>query len=105
MEYRKKPDTIEAFQYDGDILSIEGMNRKPEWFKRARELGIAILKPSPITYNYPAQLFIKTRENETVVEPLDYVTINENGEIHVFKPDIFEKAYELADDPPPQIMA
>lgn len=97
MKYRKKPVAFEAFQYDGDILSIDGMNRKPEWFKRARELGIAILKPSPITHNYPAQLFIKTRENETVVEPLDYVTINESGEIRVLKPDIFEKTYELAE--------
>lgn len=95
MKYKKLPAEIEAFQYDGDILSIDGMNRKPEWFKRARKLGIAILKPSPITHNYPAQLFIKTRESETLVEPLDYLAMNENGEIHVFKPGIFEKTYEM----------
>ena len=97
MKYRKKPVVIEAFQYDGDILSVEGMNRKPEWFKGARELGIAILKPSPITHNYPAELYIKTREKEILVSPLDYIIMNENGELYPCKPDIFAKTYEPED--------
>ena len=92
MFYRKKPIVIEAFKYEGDLMS-DGSYCVPDWAVKAYEDGIlyvdALNDKEP-----PCDLFIKTLEGRMLVSVGDYVIQGVNGELYPCKPDIFKKTYE-----------
>lgn len=91
--YRKKPVVIEAFQYDGDVLSDNGFTKTPEWFKETRASGIVYFKA---TNKSPCEMIIKTLEGDHRASIGYYIIQGVNGELYPCKPDIFEKTYEPA---------
>lgn len=92
-KYKKKPVTIEAFQYDGDFQNTKGEYYIPEWAIKAYESGIMYFKPFK---DKPSELFIKTLEGEHHAAIGDYIIQGIRGELYPCKPDIFVKTYEKA---------
>lgn len=93
MKYKKKPVTIEAFQFDGDLKGSDGKYYVPEWAVKAFEEGIlyfdALTPDTP-----PIELFIKTLEGTMHVPVGSYVIQGVRGEIYCCKEDIFLETYE-----------
>lgn len=90
MKYRKKPVVIEAFQYDGDLMTSNGKYYVPDWAATADKNGIFKIKGQ-------GDLYITTLEGDMLVNVGDYVIRGVNGELYPCKPDIFRKTYELID--------
>ena len=86
MKYRKKPVTIEAFSYDGDLMDKNGKYYVPEWAAKALKDGTM--------YFEAEELYIKTLEGVHHVSLRDYVIQGVQGELYPCKPDIFEETYE-----------
>lgn len=61
MKYKKKPVSVEAFRFDGDLKGSDGKYYVPEWAVKAFEEGIlyfdALTPDTP-----PIELFIRTLE-------------------------------------------
>lgn len=89
MKYIKKPVIIEAFKYDGDLISEDGYYYCPYWAKNAFENGTIFYDGEP-----PIELYIKTLEGIHHVSIGDYIIQGVNGELYPCKPDIFWKTYE-----------
>lgn len=96
-KFRKKPVVIEAFQFDGDLMSHNGKYYVPEWAVKAHEERILFFD-SLTPGESPCELFVKTLEGQMHVSYGDYVIQGVNGEIYPCKPDIFEKTYEKVED-------
>ena len=94
MKYKKKPVIIEAFKYDGDLISKDGVYYIPQWAVKAYENSI-IYYDSIDVFSTPCELFIKTLEGVHRVSVGDYVIQGIKGELYPCKPDIFEMTYEL----------
>lgn len=95
-KYRKKPVEIEAFQYDGDLKGSDGEYYVPEWAVKAFENGTLMytsFSPSQI----PCGLCVRTPNGDRYAQVGDYIIKDENGELYVYSPDIFEKTYEKVD--------
>lgn len=96
MKYRKMPVVIEAFKYDGDLMSSDGKYYVPDWAVKAYEDGVmrygSLDLDSP-----PCELFIDTLEGTHHASVGDYIIQGVNGELYPCKPDIFEKTYEVAE--------
>lgn len=92
MKYIKKPVEIEAFQYDGDLKSVDGWY-VPEWAVKAFEEGI-LFYDSLNENEPPCELFIRTLEGNHHVSLNDYIIRGVQGELYPCKPDIFEETYE-----------
>ena len=90
MYYRKKPVVIEAFQYDGNLMSSDGTYCVPGWAVDAYDMGVMYHKSD-------GGLYIATLEGEHHVSVLDYVIKGVQGELYPCKPDIFAETYEFAD--------
>lgn len=90
MKYRKKPVTIEAFQYDGDLVDRRGDYCVPAWAEVAHKAGILFSGDQ-------GEMYIKTLEGNMLASVGDYIIAGVQGEIYACKPDIFEMTYELAE--------
>lgn len=84
-KYRKKPVVIEAFQYDGDLMGINGWY-VPEWAVKAYQDGTMYFEGS--------ELYIKTLEGAHHASAGDYIIQGVMGELYPCKPGIFEQTYE-----------
>lgn len=84
-QYRKKPVTIEAVQFDGlnptEIKDFVGENCEMEIYDN---------KVTPPV----ARIVIHTLEGDMEVSKGDYVIKGVKGEFYQCKPDIFEQTYE-----------
>lgn len=89
-KYRKKPVVVEAFQYDGDLMNVNGEYCIPEW-------GIKAVENKIMYYGSQGHLFIKTLEGTMIASEGDYIIQGVNGELYPCKPDIFEKTYETVE--------
>jgi hypothetical protein len=96
-KYRKKPVEIEAFKYDGDLMT-NGDWCVPDWAVQAYKTG-------KLFYGYeglieeepPVDLFVKTAKGRKLIKVGDYVILRRNGEISPCNPDIFELTYDIPD--------
>ncbi len=93
MRYRKKPVTVEAFQYDGDLIGADGNAYVPDWAIKALRDG-TMYYGTPDSNSPPCELYINTLEGIHHVSVGDYIIRGVNGEIYPCKPDIFAKTYE-----------
>lgn len=77
MKFRKKPVTVDAFQ----------------WFKSMGEVYPVVCNPigNPMT---PNSFYIKTLEGFMEVSEGDWIIKGIKGEFYLCKPDIFEMTYE-----------
>lgn len=97
MKYKKKPVTIEAFQYDGDLKGADNKYYVPSWAVAAFESGI--MHYASKKFDSPeCELFIDTLEGTHHVSVGDYIIQGVNGELYPCKPDIFEKTYEKVEE-------
>lgn len=94
-KYRKKPVVVEAFQYDGDLIDINGNYYVPKWCVEADFDRILYYDEFE---GHPGELFIRTLEGNHHVSIGDYIIRGVNGELYPCKPDIFEKTYEIVKD-------
>lgn len=89
-QYRKKPVTIEAVQFDGlnptEIKDFVGENCEVEIYDNEVTPPIAFI-------------VIHTLEGDMEVSKGDYVIKGVKGEFYPCKPDIFEQTYESAETP------
>lgn len=97
MKYRKKPITVEAFQYNGDLKDSDGQYYVPDWAVNAFEENIMYYGSLDVA-TPPCELFIKTLEGVHHVSVGDYVIKGLQGELYPCKPDIFEKTYEAVEE-------
>ena len=82
--YRKRPVTIEAFQWTGDHDQIDD----PVWIVKAMREGT-------VWYDVESKtLRIETLEGEMVASSGDWIIQGVKGELYPCKPDIFELTYE-----------
>lgn len=95
MKYRKRPVTIEAFQWDGDLKDSNGNYYVPDWAVEAFESGTMYYKS--ILANMPPELIIHTLEGDHITNIGDYIIRGIQGELYPCKPDIFAETYELAE--------
>lgn len=96
MKYRKKPVTIEAFQYAGTLKDCKGNYCVPSWAVEAFESGTMYYKS--ILANIPPELIIHTLEGDHLVNIGDYIIRGIQGELYPCKPDIFEQTYERVEE-------
>lgn len=80
-KFRKKPVVIEAVQFDGTLVSVEGLNI-PEC---SQDLCSDTLQ-------------IPTLEGVMTANPGDWIIRGVKGEFYPCKPDIFAATYEAVED-------
>lgn len=93
-KYRKKPVVIEAFQYDGDLMGSDGKYYVPDWAVKAFEDRRMYYS----TLNFdtpPCELFIDTDWGVQHVMVGYYVVKDEDGKLWAYKPDVFERNFEI----------
>lgn len=88
MKYRKKPIVIEAWRYNGVLITDR---TTPQWLLNAYTDDI-------IEYDDCGVLKIKTLEGKMAVSQGDYIIKGVNDELYPCKPDIFEKTYEAINE-------
>uniref|UniRef100_A0A6M3JW18 Uncharacterized protein n=2 Tax=viral metagenome TaxID=1070528 RepID=A0A6M3JW18_9ZZZZ len=81
MNFRKKPVTIQAIQWDGKNLNELRMFMKPDY-------------PAHGTEAYPDCLIIATLEGNHRANIGDWIIRGVKGEFYPCKPDIFQETYE-----------
>lgn len=95
--FRKKPVTVEAFQWTGG----RDQEDDPIWIKEAINIGKVRFEqgfkgdtfiPSP--RGDAVAMVIKTLEGDMLAFPEDFIIRGVEGEIYPCKPAIFEKTYE-----------
>ncbi|WP_338230805.1 hypothetical protein [Lactiplantibacillus paraxiangfangensis] len=91
MKYRKKPVTIEAFKWTGDVDQSED----PEWICKAIKTKDVEFKDVGTD---KAKMVIRTLEGYMIADRGDYVIRGVHGELYPCKPDIFEETYELVEE-------
>lgn len=87
--YVKKPVIIEAFKYEGDLIT-NGKYCVPNWAIKAYESGTLYYKE---TDDSPSELFVKTLEGDMLCEVGCYIIQGVEGEIYPCRSDIFNKTY------------
>lgn len=88
MKYRKRPVTIEAFQFDGDFKDKNGNVYVPDWAMEAFK--------NKTLFFVAENLYVKTLEGTMAVQIGNYIIKGIKGELYSCRADIFEKTYELA---------
>jgi len=88
MYFRKKPVTIEAFQWTGSHDQIED----PEWICEALRSGRVYFE-NPGTPH--CRMIIPTLEGTMTAALGDWIIKGIKGELYPCKPEIFEMTYEL----------
>lgn len=87
-KYRKKPVTINAFQW----FRVTPMKSIPKWLRKA-------IKDDRITLDRNnGVIIIDTLEGQHISKPGDYIIEGVKGELYPCKPDIFEMIYEKVVD-------
>ena len=84
-KYRKKPVTIDAVQWFGDIESLNEIQSLNE--------DVSVFW-SPTT----DQLKIPTLEGKMIADLNDYIIKGVHGELYPCKPDIFNETYEPVEE-------
>ena len=93
MKFRKKPETVDAFQYDGDLIDSEGNYYVPEWAEKAYKMGLLFYRDdSP--GGSPAELYCGTQDNYWHVQVGNYLICHEDGSLDSCNAYIFERDYE-----------
>jgi hypothetical protein len=87
-KYRKKPVTIEAYQY--------GEEEAPQWFKEAVRKGIAV--PFSQYGGDKRWCEIETEEGTLKAKLGDYIIQSPKGDIYPVKRAIFEDTYEKVEE-------
>lgn len=85
--FRKKPVVIEAFQWDGDLKSSDGVYYVPDWAVEAEKSGV-------LFFLQQGALHISTLEGDMHAHVGDWIIKGVKGELYPCKPDIFEATYE-----------
>lgn len=88
-KYRKKPVVIEAIQFNGTPESANIV------FDRFFIPGAKFVPSSNLL---TGEIKIPTLEGVMTANAGDFIIKGVNGEFYPYKPDIFEKTYELADE-------
>jgi len=90
MKYRKKPVTIEAFKWTGDVDQLED----PEWICKAIKTKTVEFKD---TGTENVKLVIHTLEGDMIADRGDYIIRGVHGELYPCKPDVFKATYDILD--------
>lgn len=94
MKYRKKPVIIEAVQFDRSKAEKDVAKYYPmvtDLASSTTALGVEERED---------RFFISTLDGSTTVIDGDYIIQGVEGEFYPCKPDIFEKTYDVASQPP-----
>lgn len=92
MKYRRKPVEIEAFQFDGDMITSDGKYYVPEW-------AVNALNNNVLFFEDDGELYLRCEDG--YIEHVyvgDYIIRDVRGVLFVYEPDIFEKMYELVEE-------
>jgi hypothetical protein len=92
-KFRKKPVVIEAFEFNGDAISVI------EWANNVSEgNGTFLRAKSPEKSGDHPILEVHTLEGVMTASLGDMVICGVNGEFYFCKPDIFHKTYEAVNE-------
>lgn len=88
MKYVSKQQTIEAFQFDGDLIDSNGKPYVPDWAIKAFEY-------EEIVYNkdVPYELYIQQKNNYIHVPVGNYVLLIDNS-LYTCEKSLFENLYK-----------
>ena len=92
MKYRRKPVEIEAFQFDGDMITSDGKYYVPEW-------AVNALNNNVLFFEDDGELYLRCEDG--YIEHVyvgDYIIRDVDGAIFVYNPDIFKEIYELVEE-------
>ena len=92
MKYRRKPVEIEAFQFDGDMITSDGKYYVPEW-------AVNALNNKVLFFEDDGELYLRCKDG--YIEHVyvgDYIILDVRGVLFVYEPDVFEKMYELVEE-------
>ena len=92
MKYRRKPVEIEAFQFDGDMITSDGKYYVPEW-------AVNALNNNVLFFEDDGELYLRCEDG--YIEHVyvgDYIIRDVRGVLFVYEPDVFEKMYELVEE-------
>ena len=92
MKYRRKPVEIEAFQFDGDMITSDGKYYVPEW-------AVNALNNKVLFFEDDGELYLRCKDG--YIEHVyvgDYIIRDVRGVLFVYEPDVFEKMYELVEE-------
>ena len=90
MKYRRKPVEIEAFQFDGDMITSDGKYYVPEW-------AVNALKENVLSFRDNVELYLLYLDWYIPIYVGDYIIRDVDGAIFVYNPDIFKEIYELVE--------
>ena len=94
MKFRKKPGTVEAFQYDGDLIDAERNYYVPEWAAVAHQAGILFYMQGDSPDAAPMELYLNVYGEHWNVRVGAYVICNGDGSLDVCSAQAFERDYE-----------
>lgn len=92
MKYRRKPVEIEAFQFDGDMITSDGKYYVPEW-------AVNALNNKVLFFEDDGELYVRCEDG--YIEHVyvgDYIILDVRGVLFVYEPNVFEKIYELVEE-------
>jgi len=90
-KYRKKPVTIEAFQW--------GATPRPRWFYNACMDGGRVDFPPASVDGIPSHVVVVTLSGPVKVDRGDWILQGVEGELYPCKDNIFQKTYEPVEVP------
>lgn len=91
MKYRRKPVEIEAFKFDGDMMTSDGKYYVPEW-------AVNALKENVLSFRDDGELYLLCSYWYIPVYVGDYIARNAYDELFLYSPDTFEKMYESVEE-------
>lgn len=92
MKYRRKPVEIEAFKFDGDMMTSDGKYYVPEW-------AVNALNNNVLFFEDDGELYLRCEAGCIEhVYVCDYIIRDVRGVLFVYEPDVFEKMYELVEE-------
>lgn len=92
-----RPNKVECFIYDGDLIGDNGPY-VPEWAISAFKEGI-IFYDSPDISSPPSELYIRMPDGRRHVNVGDYVVRQADGSIYSHDPEQFNKFYKVNIEP------
>lgn len=96
MKYRRKTwkaSEIEAFQFDGDMMTSDGKYYVPEWAVKALDGGILV-------FHDTGDLYIEDAlSGQPCIVPVgDYIIRGIYGGVFTEMKNVFEETYELVEE-------
>ena len=92
MKYILKRIEVEAFQFDGDMMTSDGKYYVPKWAVKALNNNVLFFKDD-------GELYLKWEGGYVEhVHVGDYIVRDGDGIIFVYNPDAFEDMYELVEE-------